>query len=72
MAWQPWQRTVRSDRGWFLIVVLVFTISTGGLAGAYAVYRATGPHPEVTVFVRRVKGYANRILKVGRLRQPRR
>ena len=72
MARKPGQGTVRSDRGWFLIVVLVFATSIGGLVAGYAVYRATGPHPEVTVLVRRVKSYANRILKVGRLNQPRR
>jgi len=61
---------IRSDRGWFVAVVLVFTITIGSLAGVHAVYRATGPHPEVTVFVRRLKGYANRLVRLGRLRRP--
>ena len=29
---------------------------------ARAVYKATGPHPQVTVFLRRVKSYANALL----------
>jgi hypothetical protein len=67
---KPSERVIRSDLGWFLIVLLVFTISIAGLAGAHAIYRATGPHPQVTVLVRRVKGYANRLIRLGRLKRP--
>jgi hypothetical protein len=67
---EPSERVVRSDRGWFLVFVLVFALSLGGLFGAHAIYRATGPHPQVTMFMRRVKGYANRLARLGRLRRP--
>ena len=53
----------RSDRRWFLAALLVFTGSVGALFGAREVFRATGPHPEVTLFVRRLKSYANRLLR---------
>jgi hypothetical protein len=69
---KPSERVVRSDRGWFLIFLLVFMLSIGGLFGAHAIYRATGPHPRVTMFMRRVKGYANRLVRLGRLKQAQR
>ena len=53
----------RGDRRWFLAAVLVFTGSVGGLFGAREIYHATGPHPEVTLLVRRLKSYANRLLR---------
>lgn len=55
----------RTDRRWFLAVVIIFTGSLVGLVAAREVFHATGPHPEVTLLVRRVKGYANRLLRQG-------
>jgi len=62
----------RSDRRWFLTVTIVFAVTVGGLLGAREIYRATGPHPEVIVFVRRVKFYANSLLRQGRLKRSQR
>jgi hypothetical protein len=53
---------VRSDRRWFLATVTVFAVSTAGLFALYGIYKVTGPHPEIAVLVRRVKGWARRIL----------
>jgi len=55
----------RTDRRWFLAAALVFAGSLGGLLGAAQIYRATGPHPEGTLFIRRVKRYANSLLRQG-------
>jgi hypothetical protein len=60
----------RTDRRWFVTATVVFVGSFGGLLGAREVYHATGPHPEVTLFVRRVKLLANRLLR-QRLKQQR-
>jgi hypothetical protein len=62
----------RSDRRWLVTVATVFAVTVGGLFGIRELYRATGPHPEVVVFVRRVKFYANSLLRQGRLKRSRR
>ena len=59
----------RTDRRWFLAAAGVFAGSIMLLGGAYQVYRATGPHPEVTVFVQDVKRMARRF--IPRVRKPR-
>jgi hypothetical protein len=59
----------RADRRWFLVAAGVFTASIVFLVGAHQVYRATGPHPEVTVFVQDVKRLARRF--IPRVRRPR-
>jgi hypothetical protein len=59
------EEVARSDRRWFLAALFVFVGSLGGLLGAVQVYRATGPHPEGTLFIRRVKRYANSLLRHG-------
>ena len=47
------QREVRhSDRRWLLVVLLVFTAGIGAFVVARWVYHLTGPHPEITIFVR--------------------
>ena len=51
-----------SDRRWLLVAFAVFAATLVLLFGAHMVYRATGPHPQVTVFVRRVKGLAHKFL----------
>jgi hypothetical protein len=51
------------DRRWFITAAAVFVGSLGGLLGAVGVYRATGPHPEITLVIRRVKRYANSLLR---------
>jgi hypothetical protein len=48
----------RTDRRWLLVWVTIFAGLLGFFAAAHQVYRWTGPHPEVTVFVRRVKHHA--------------
>lgn len=50
---------VRSDRRWLFVVVAAFVGSVGLLYGAYRIYKATGPHPEVTLFIRRAKYVAH-------------
>lgn len=65
-AAMPSNRTTREtqdvDRRWLLAAVAVF----GGTAVVLFVmrwlYRVTGPHPEVTLLVRRVKALARRLL----------
>jgi hypothetical protein len=52
----------RADRRWFLAAAAVFTLSLGVFFGAHRLYRVTGPHPQVTAFVRRMKGLARRFL----------
>ena len=52
----------RSDRRWLLVVVGTFAVSMSMFVGAHQLYLATGPHPEVTVFIRRVKYLARRFV----------
>ncbi|HZP41664.1 MAG TPA: hypothetical protein VFD84_09140 [Candidatus Binatia bacterium] len=51
-----------SDRRWLLLAVLVFLVTCALLAGAIALYRWTGPHPSVTLFLRSVKRLARRLV----------
>jgi hypothetical protein len=44
-----------ADRRWFLVVVIIFVASVALLLGAHALYRATGPHPEVMLLLRELK-----------------
>ena len=53
----------RTDRRWFLAAAAVFTGSLALFLGARVLYQVTGPHPEVTVFIRRIKSYANKLLR---------
>jgi hypothetical protein len=48
----------RSDLRWLLAWIAVFVASILLLLGAHQVYRWTGPHPQVTVFIRRLKHHA--------------
>jgi hypothetical protein len=59
----------RSDRRWFLVAASIFAGSIGLMVGAHQVYRATGPHPEVTVFIADMKRVARRF--IPRVRRPR-
>jgi hypothetical protein len=52
------REVARSDRRWLMAWAAIFLAMFGMLAGAHGIYRATGPHPEVTVFLRRVKHHA--------------
>jgi hypothetical protein len=48
----------RSDLRWLLAWIAVFVASILLLLGAHRIYRWTGPHPQVTVFIRRLKHHA--------------
>ena len=56
------REVVRTDRRWFLAALGVFAVSVASLLGAYGIYKATGPHPEMTLFLRRVKRIARRLV----------
>jgi hypothetical protein len=53
---------VQSDRRWFLMLAAGFVASAAGLLALHAVYRATGPHPNVTRFLRSVKTTLRRLV----------
>jgi hypothetical protein len=59
----------RTDRRWLLTVTLVFGVTIGSLLAVREVYRATGPHPRVAAFARRVQGYANSLLRLRRFKR---
>jgi hypothetical protein len=70
--WPGGKDLARTDRRWLLTVTAVFVATVGSLLGVREIYRATGPHPELIVFVRRVKFYANSLLRQGRLKRSQR
>jgi hypothetical protein len=51
-------RVARSDARWLLAWGAVFLGAILALLAAHQVYRLTGPHPQVTVFIRRLKHHA--------------
>jgi len=57
------EQVARVDRRWFLAALAVFVATVAGMLAAVFVYRITGPHPQVTLFVRHVKRYANQLLR---------
>jgi hypothetical protein len=48
----------RSDVRWLLAWLAVFAAAIMTLLAAHQVYRMTGPHPQVTVFIRKLKHHA--------------
>jgi hypothetical protein len=52
----------RADRRWFLLVAAGFVGATLLIGSVHAVYRATGPHPGFTLFLRRLKRMARRMI----------
>jgi len=52
----------RTDRRWFVLTLVGFTALLGLFFGARAVYHLTGPHPQVTLFLRRVRGLARWVI----------
>ncbi|MCW5893903.1 MAG: hypothetical protein KIT14_25650 [bacterium] len=52
------REVARSDRRWLMVWAAIFLAMFGLFAAAHGIYRATGPHPEVQVFLRRVKHHA--------------
>jgi hypothetical protein len=62
------KEVTRTDRRWLLTVTVLFVVAVGSLLAAREIYRATGPHPHVVAFVRRVKFYANSLLRQGRFK----
>jgi len=64
-AMQPDRKTREvhnADRRWLLAAFAIFGGTGAVLLGARWLYRATGPHPEVTLLFRRVKVMARRLL----------
>ncbi len=51
-----------TDRQWLVLTTVVFALTLGLCFLAYQVYRATAPHPEVTIFLRGVKRMAHRLI----------
>jgi hypothetical protein len=43
------------DRRWLVTWVLSFVLSLGIFFGSYAIYKATGPHPQVTALLRVIR-----------------
>jgi len=54
-ASQHRREAVRSDRRWLVGWVAIFLATIGLMIGGVVLYRATGPHPEIQTFLRRVK-----------------
>jgi len=48
----------RDDRRMLILWAASFAAALGLFAAATQIYRATGPHPQVTAFVRQVKHHA--------------
>jgi hypothetical protein len=59
------KEVTRTDRRWLLTVTVLFVVTVGSLLASREIYRATGPHPHVAALVRRVKFYANSLLRQG-------
>ncbi len=51
-----------ADRRWLLAAFAVFGVTAAFLLIARWLYRVTGPHPEVTLLLRRVKALSKRLL----------
>jgi hypothetical protein len=49
------REVLRVDRRWLLTWLASFFLSLGMLAGAYGIYKATGPHPQFRAFLRQLK-----------------
>ena len=52
------QGVTRSDVRWLMAWLGVFTLAILLLLAAHQVYRLTGPHPQMTMFMRSLKHYA--------------
>ena len=64
---EPARREVqRTDRRWLAVTASVFAFAVCLLAGAYGLYKTTGPHPQIRAFVRQVKHVARRFLPAWR------
>ena len=59
----PRDEVARVDRRWFLTTAVLFVASLGGLAGAAAILRATGPHPRLGWVMRRLRFYSNALMR---------
>ena len=56
------REVLRTDRRWFLASAAIFGLSIAGFAASVAVYRWTGPHPRVTLLVRRLRAFARWVI----------
>jgi hypothetical protein len=56
------QVVARSDVRWLLAWLAVFAAAILTLLAAHQVYRLTGPHPHVTVFIRKLKHHARSLI----------
>src|SRR5262247_1280260 len=52
------ESVARSDARWLLVWLAVFVAGFLALVAAHRIYRLTGPHPDVTAFVRMLKHYS--------------
>ena len=59
----PRDDVAKVDRRWFLTTAAVFVASLGGLTGAAAILRATGPHPRLNWIMRRMRFYSNAMMR---------
>jgi hypothetical protein len=62
---RPRDEVARADRRWLLLATFIFAGSLGASGAAIAIYRATGPHPAMAPVIRRMKLYANQLLRHG-------
>ena len=56
------RETARSDRRWFLFTIAGAAALVVLIFGAREVYHWTGPHPKVTMLMRRVRGFARWVI----------
>jgi hypothetical protein len=63
------REVLRIDRRWLVTWMVSFVGSLLLFFGAYAIYKATGPHPQMTVFLRALRHEA-RWLIPGQKRKP--
>ncbi len=56
------REVARADRRWFVLTLGGAIVFLGAIFGARALYHLTGPHPQVTVFWRRLRRLARWVI----------